>query len=121
MDIKNTNLYNELVKRESGYIDNINKVYALAEEFLPKINRVFVNYTGHGIEHSLNVIQYMFDLINDINMLSDLEITCLIYSALLHDVGMVVSEKEIKEIREDKLLCNGMKYSAIHEKVQDDL
>ncbi|MBE5946399.1 MAG: HD domain-containing protein [Lachnospiraceae bacterium] len=121
MDIKNTNLYNELVKRESGYIDNINKVYALAEEFLPKINRVFVNYTGHGIEHSLNVIQYMFDLINDINMLSDLEITCLIYSALLHDVGMVVSEKEIKEIRVDKLLCNGMKYSAIHEKVQDDL
>lgn len=121
MDIKNTNLYNELVKRESGYIDNINKVYALAEEFLPKINRVFVNYTGHGIEHSLNVIQYMFDLINDINMLSDLEITCLIYSALLHDVGMVVSEKEIKEIREDKLLCNGRKYSAIHENVQDDL
>lgn len=121
MDIKNTNLYNELVKRKSGYIDNINKVYALAEEFLPKINRVFVNYTGHGIEHSLNVIQYMFDLINDISMLSDLEITCLIYSALLHDVGMVVNEKEIKEIREDKLLCNGRKYSAIHENIQDDL
>lgn len=121
MDIKNTNLYNELVKRKSGYINNINKVYALAEEFLPKINRVFFNYTGHGIEHSLNVIQYMFDLINDINMLSDLEITCLIYSALLHDVGMVVNEKEIKEIREDKLLCNGRKYSAIHENIQDDL
>ena len=121
MDIKSTNLYNELVKRKSGYIDNVNKVYALAEEFLPKINRVFVNYTGHGIEHSLNVIQYMFDLINDINILSDLEITCLIYSALLHDVGMVVSEKEIKELREDKLLCNGRKYSAIHENVQDDL
>lgn len=121
MDIKDTNLYNELVKRRSGYIVNIDKVYVQAKEFLPKINRVFANYTGHDIEHSLNVMKYMFDLINDINMLSDLEITCLIYSALLHDVGMVVSEKEIKEIREDKLICNGRKYSAIHEYIQDDL
>lgn len=121
MGIKNTNLYNELVKRKSEYIVNIDKVYVNAKEFLPKINRVFVNYTGHGMEHSLNVMKYMFDLINDINMLSDLEIACLIYSALLHDVGMVVSEKEIKEIREDKLICNGRKYSAIHEYIQDDL
>lgn len=121
MAIKNTNLYKELVKRKSGYIDNINKVYVWAEEFLPKINRMFVNYTGHGIEHSLNVMKYMYDLINDINMLSDLEITCLIYSALLHDIGMVISEKDIKDIREDKLLCNGRRYSAIHEYIQDDL
>ena len=100
MGIENTNLYNELVKRKSEYVVNIDKVYVKAKEFLPKINRVFANYTGHGMEHSLNVMKYMFDLINDINMLSDLEIACLIYSALLHDVGMVVSEKEIKEIRE---------------------
>lgn len=121
MGIENTNLYNELVKRKSEYVVNIDKVYVKAKEFLPKINRVFANYTGHGMEHSLNVMKYMFDLINDINMLSDLEIACLIYSALLHDVGMVVSEKEIKEIREDKLICNGRKYSAIHEYIQDDL
>lgn len=49
MAIKNTNLYKELVKRKSGYIDNINRVYVRAEEFLPKINRVFVNYTGQGL------------------------------------------------------------------------
>lgn len=30
MAIKNTNLYKELVKRKSGYIDNINKVYVRA-------------------------------------------------------------------------------------------
>ena len=59
MAIKNTNLYKELVKRKSGYIDNINKVYVRAEEFLPKINRMFVHYTGHRIEHFLNVMKYM--------------------------------------------------------------
>lgn len=121
MDIKSTNLYNELQKRNSEYIVNIDKVYKETLEFLPKINRVFVNYTGHGIEHSLNVMEYMFDLITNISELSDLEITCLIYSALLHDIGMVVEEEEIKEIKSDKLICNGRKYSAIHEYIEDDL
>lgn len=121
MDIKNTSLYKELIKRKSEYIVNIDNVYEEAQKFLPKINRVFANYTGHGIEHSLNVMQYMFELINDINVLSELEIVCLIYSALLHDIGMVVSEIEINDIKEDKLLCNGKKYSAIHEYIQDDL
>lgn len=121
MNIKDTGLYKALEDRKSEYIEIVAQVYKKASDFLPKINRVFVNYTGHGIEHSLTVMEYMFDLVTDISLLSDLEITCLIYSALLHDIGLVVQEDEIVAIREDKLICNGRKYSAIREHIQDDL
>lgn len=121
MDIKNTDLYNELINRESNYVVNVDKVYLQAKTFLPKINQVFSNYTGHGIEHSLNVMKYMFDLIDNVSDLSDLEITCLIYCALLHDIGMVVTENEIRGIKEDKLIFNGRKYSAIHKIIPSEI
>lgn len=121
MDIKENGLYKELVNRKSAFIANIDKVYKQMSDFLPKINRVFINYTGHGIDHSLNVMEYMFDLVTDIEKLSELELTCLIYVALLHDVGMVVSEEEIRQIQLDELVCNRRKYSAIHKYIENDL
>ena len=36
MGIKDTNLYNELVKRKSRYIVNIDKVYVQTKDFIPK-------------------------------------------------------------------------------------
>ncbi len=53
-------------------------------------------------------------------MLSDLEITCLIYAALLHDIGMVVTESEIEAIKNDELNYNGRKYSVIYQKYQNE-
>ena len=70
---------------------------------LPKINRIFAYYTGHGIKHCVNVMQYMYVLVTDISKISDLEITCLIYAALLHDIGMAANETEIEAIKKDEL------------------
>ncbi len=119
--LENTKLYQELQNRNSKYIVQIDETYKYASEVLPKINRVFANYTGHGIEHSVNVMKYMFDLVTNISAISDLEITCLIYAALLHDVGMVASEKEIEAIKKDELNYHGRKYSVIYEKYQNEI
>lgn len=118
--LENTKLYQELQNRGSKYIAQIDKTYKYASEVLPKINRAFANYTRHGIEHSVNVMQYMYDLVTDISAISDLEITCLIYAALLHDIGMVANETEIEAIKKDELNYHGMKYSVIYDKYQNE-
>lgn len=118
--LESTKLYQELQNRESKYIAQIDKTYKYASEVLPKINRIFANYTGHGIEHSVNVMQYMYDLVTDISAISDLEITCLIYTALLHDVGMAANETEIEAIKKDELNYYGRKYSVIYDKYQNE-
>ncbi|NLK96557.1 MAG: HD domain-containing protein [Epulopiscium sp.] len=119
-DIKNTKLYLEMIDRNSNFINQIDKVFKYATDTLPKINRIFSTYTGHGIEHSLSVMDYMFDLIEDIKLISDLEITALIYVALLHDIGMIVNEDEISKIKEDDLSVCERKYSLVLEKYGDE-
>lgn len=57
--LENTKLYQELQNRKSKYKAQIDKTYKYASEMLPKINRVYANYTGHGIEHSVNVMRYV--------------------------------------------------------------
>lgn len=75
------------------------------------------NFTIHDIRHSFNVMKLMDQLVNDINNLSILEIGFLIYSALLHDVGMIrlgdekISAEEIREYhgeRSKKILKNNI-------------
>lgn len=117
---ENTKLYQELEKRQSSYRENINKVYKYAKEVLPKINNVFANYTGHGIEHSISVMNYMYNLITNVSEISDLEIACLIDAALLHDIGMAVNDDEILSIKRDELNYQGRKYSVVYDKYQDE-
>lgn len=120
MEIEDSILYKKLEERKSDYINNVKKVYAEVKEQLPKINNVFANYTNHGIKHSLNVMKYMADLCNDINSLSDLEMVVMIYSALLHDIGMVVTKEEIEEIKNGSKLLEKRSYSAIFNKYNDE-
>ena len=118
--IQDTKAYTLLQKRKSPFLEKIDQVYDQAVNFLPKINRVFANYTGHDISHSLNVADYMFTICDHPDLLSDLELTVLIYTALLHDTGMVVSEDEIKQIEKDSGNITPRKYSLVLKKYQDE-
>ena len=46
------------------------------------------NFTLHDLQHSINVIDLMGQLL-DPSQLSAIEIVCLNYTGLLHDIGMV--------------------------------
>ena len=103
-----------LEKRESEFLHNIYEVARKTETVLSNISDIFPNYTLHDINHSIRIMEYMFDLINDVNELSDLELAILIYSAILHDIGMYASENEIERIKNFKDLVNfDISYAAI--------
>ena len=119
--IKDTKAYLLLANRNSVFINKVETLYDYADNFLPQINRLFSNYTGHGMVHSLNVSDYMFDIIEQPELLSDLEIVILIYSALLHDIGMAVKESEIEDIKNDIVTMTNRKYSLVYKKYKNEL
>lgn len=118
--IKDTKAYSLLLNRNSSFLDKVIKIYDYAVNFLPKINRVFSNYTGHDILHSLNVADYMYDICDYPDQLSDLELVVMLYSALLHDIGMVVSEQEIENIKKEQGDITERKYSLVLQKYKDE-
>lgn len=84
------------------------------------ITKVFQTYILHGMTHSVHVAEYMYELIDDAEKMSDLEIVMLIYATLFHDIGMVVSDREIEEIKIDKLLLGKRKYSKVFQKYNNE-
>ncbi|MDE6639611.1 MAG: ATP-binding protein, partial [Acetatifactor sp.] len=72
--------------------------------FLGEIRRSAQDFTLHDITHCINVIDFMGQSLTDINVLNPAEISFFIYSALLHDIGMVKLPDEdtsLENIRED--------------------
>lgn len=123
--IKETKLYQELKSRNTEksnyYINNIDFMCRESAPFLERIVRVFRNYTKHDISHSRNVIEIMYELIEDnVNDLEELELTLLIMAAITHDLGMFATEEEIKKIKSDELIIGNRKYSKVLAKVGDE-
>lgn len=118
--VQETHLYMWLKNKESCFLGQLDETVKYASDVLPLINNVFVNYTIHGMKHSINVMEYMFALITDIDKLSELEVAVLIYSALLHDIGMVVKDDEIQGIKADHVILGERKYSKVLEKYGED-
>ncbi len=108
-------IYDELKKRGSDYIANINIVYNLITPILGSINKTFPNYTLHDMKHSIRILKNISDLIDDrLCEFNELELVIIIYCALLHDIGMYVDEKEKQAIIEGKYNNNNLNYSAIY-------
>lgn len=119
-EMNHTKAYLLLQKRKSPFLSQVNKAIEFASQILPMITKVFQTYTLHGMTHSVHVVEYMYELIDDVEKMSDLEIVMLIYTALFHDIGMVVSDKEIEEIKTDRLLLGNRKYSKVFQKYNDE-
>lgn len=115
-----TKAYMLLKKNKSQFLNQVDEAITFAEYMLPMVNNVFNTYTIHGMKHAVNVAEYMYDLMDDADKMSDLEIVMLIYAALFHDTGMIVSENEIEQIRADQILLGNKKYSKVLEKYGND-
>lgn len=102
-------LYQELDRaagRDSIGVTDIDLLKALVNHvadtvgpLLTQIPVTFRQYTVHDIRHCRNVIARMGDIVppETLKKLNALEITFLLLSALLHDVGMVVTDHEKAE------------------------
>src|SRR6476659_564617 len=104
--ITKLSLYKELAKSDGrdeidrGEIDALcGLVTSTAESIGPALGRIaetFKQYTVHDIRHSCNLLRLMDRFIPGVTKkrLNGLEITFLILAALLHDTGMIVSDKK---------------------------
>ena len=70
-------------------IISISKCIDLCSQIMSEIRVSETEFTLHDLHHSFNVIDLMGQLIKNKEDLSVFEIGFLIYSALLHDIGMI--------------------------------
>lgn len=120
MELKDSKLFNELVIRESEFIANVKFVFDYVKNVLPLVVKVFSSYTQHDIGHSIRIGNYMYDLVEDISEMNELEITMMLYSCLFHDIGMVVTDDEIAKIKEDSFGDIDSRYSVVLSALKDE-
>lgn len=107
-------LIRHLKSLDSPFLPKIQDVYDQVKDVLnSRVQHVFPHYTLHDTGHSFRIMEYMSKLVGDINKLSELEIALLIYSALLHDIGMAVSQDDIDAIKADSFPFCDVKFSAM--------
>lgn len=121
MILEDTVLMKELKRRDSRFFDNILGVYNEIKTLLDhRIAQVFPTYTQHDSGHSLRIIEHMSKIVSDIKTLNDLEIALLIYSALLHDIGMAAKQEELDEIEAGTLKYNKINFNAVLQKYKQN-
>lgn len=110
-----------LKEKESPFLPKISEVYEKVKEILNnRIQHIFPNYTLHNTGHSFRIMEYMSKLISNYKELNDLEITLLIYSALLHDIGMAASKEDIDNIKADNFPYCDIKFSSMKKIMKND-
>lgn len=114
-------LIKHLKSVESPFLSKIREVYDETKDILnTRVQHVFPNYTLHNTGHSFRIMEYMSKLIQDYKKLNELEVTLLIYSALLHDIGMAVGDEDIIAIKSDDFAFCDIKFSAMKKLMNGD-
>ncbi|PZX07413.1 histidine kinase/DNA gyrase B/HSP90-like ATPase [Psychrobacillus insolitus] len=113
---RETKLIKKLEERNSRFYSTVLNIYEEVESLLnSRIPQVFPTYTQHDVAHSTRIIKHIEKILLDIDELNDLEITLIILSSLLHDIGMAANEDEIKKIEEGNLVYNNLDYNSFLE------
>ena len=112
-DLKNLLLFKTLAEKMPNndvisLISIIEQVVKQCDSILPRYSDTFTNFTLHNPFHSLKVVKRMGQIIpsETLNQLNIIEITILVLSAFLHDIGMVQSRKEANELLLDSDFLN---------------
>ncbi|MDO8447062.1 MAG: ATP-binding protein [Deltaproteobacteria bacterium] len=121
MELNQTRLIKHLKKQKSNFLPKIKEAGDQAAiQLANRVSYLFPKYTLHDIGHSIRVMEYMADLVGDLSRLTELEISILIMSALLHDIGMAIGEDEIQKITEGKRDTEHLVFSAMVKRYEDD-
>ncbi len=103
--LKQTALFEKLLEKEnsSGEHEVSENIILVVREIAPLLERIPENmpeFTLHNANHSVKVVELMGKIIpsNTLKYLNIIELSILIYSAYLHDIGMTASREEREEI-----------------------
>lgn len=114
-------LVEKLRSNDSPFLIVVKNVFDKVNFLLDnRIAKIFPHYTLHNTAHSLRIIDYMGQIIDDVEKLSELEIALLICSALCHDVGMAIDKEDENLIKIDNFPFANFKYSSIRRLINDD-
>lgn len=115
MKLEDIEFYKHLKKKESPFLHNIKELVQEKTQVLAnEIPKIFDTYTIHDISHSFRILQHCYHLVEDkLDKLNELDIIILMYSAILHDIGMAVSAEELEEIKKPHYSYNNLKFSAM--------
>ncbi|MFQ8730269.1 MAG: ATP-binding protein [Enterocloster bolteae] len=85
-----------MAKSLAGYLLIMEEQVATILENI-KVN--FSEFTDHGVQHSLRIIEYVYNILSEEikTDCSDIEIFCFIMSAFFHDMGMTLADVDNKE------------------------
>lgn len=103
MRLKNTVLYEQLVLKEENdhqLSELVKKIVANVAPILATVGSKMPEFTLHDVNHSAKVVELMSRIIPEdvLQKLNIIELTLLILSGYIHDVGMTCSSKEQEEI-----------------------
>lgn len=135
--LQNTGLFNKLLEVEekeakmTSLVDheisqNITSVVDKVASLLERIPINMPEFTLHNANHSIHLIKNIEDLIppETLEQLNAIEISILIYAAYLHDIGMISSSDERKQIVKTsefkKLLTSNEELYEKFEKAKND-
>lgn len=101
--IENVKLFQKLKNKDKLSALKVLETSNLIEELINKKTTInFPNYTNHDINHSINILNTMYELIQvNIDDFNQLELALMIYAGLFHDIGMSLSDDEISKIKDN--------------------
>ncbi len=95
-------LWDVLKKADDVQRANVRKLIQDAAVILDRFIETFPTYTLHNSTHAKNVVKLMAELLGDrVKKLTLLEAALLMLSAFYHDIGMVFSEEERKQLTDE--------------------
>lgn len=102
-ELKEIKLFKRLEKLDKDFASQLKKTANKIKELINKKTTInFPNYTNHDMNHSFKLMDTMYELIKDNKKdFKALEIALMIYSCLFHDIGMAMSDDEIKKIKDN--------------------
>ncbi len=129
MELENLKMFKYVQVNDNSLAEQIKTIYHLTAETINGISKSFDNYTMHDMNHGLRVAAYMEQLAfgigedfdSNIAKFNAFEITLMILSAMLHDIGMTIREEDKIEIKNNNIkYSNELTFKGVLKVTDDD-
>ena len=115
MTLNDIKMFSYLQENDNKLATQVEDVYNLTYETINNISHSYGNYTMHDMNHGLRVASYMEQLAfgigeefeENIKKFNAFEITLMLLSSILHDIGMTIRPEDKYEIKK-----NNIKYTS---------
>ena len=103
LNITSTKLFQKLYELEQSNpkisLNIQNEAIKVAEKILSNIPQFMPEYTLHDINHCINILNIIGEILPNEVELNIVELQILIYAILFHDIGMVINQEEALKLK----------------------